>query len=55
MVKDLQVDVHITENCPITVVHVPKFAPKLSDKSNQELIYYQSEVTYQVIAFDFGD
>uniref|UniRef100_A0A914W6T1 Inter-alpha-trypsin inhibitor heavy chain H3 n=1 Tax=Plectus sambesii TaxID=2011161 RepID=A0A914W6T1_9BILA len=37
-VDDLQVNVTINETSPISIIHVPTFAAKLSDKSNKELL-----------------
>uniref|UniRef100_A0A914UZC7 Inter-alpha-trypsin inhibitor heavy chain H3 n=1 Tax=Plectus sambesii TaxID=2011161 RepID=A0A914UZC7_9BILA len=37
-VDDLQVNVTINESSPISIIHVPTFAAKLSDKSNKELL-----------------
>uniref|UniRef100_A0A914W3C9 Inter-alpha-trypsin inhibitor heavy chain H3-like n=1 Tax=Plectus sambesii TaxID=2011161 RepID=A0A914W3C9_9BILA len=37
-VDDLQVNVRINESSPLSIIHVPTFAAKLSDKSNKELL-----------------
>uniref|UniRef100_A0A914WSY5 Uncharacterized protein n=1 Tax=Plectus sambesii TaxID=2011161 RepID=A0A914WSY5_9BILA len=37
-VDDLQVNITINESSPISIIHVPTFAAKLSDKSNKELL-----------------
>ncbi len=43
-VADVQVDVEIIEIAPITVLRVPKFALKLSNRSNRELLYYEGKL-----------